>query len=101
MIGGAVGFVTGLAGFLVLKRFAHTVVRKKRSAILLGALQPLIIILGLLCCAFLIPDQILFAGLSTAAIIMGGSIINTIKRIPDEKRSVYGSVEREKEADIQ
>lgn len=98
MIGGAVGIATGLTGFLVLKKFAYTVVLRKRSAVLFGIIQPLLIISGLLCCAVFVPGQILHAGLGTALVIIAGSIITTVKNIV--VCPAVGSEKSVKEGDI-
>lgn len=97
MIGGAVGLVTGLSGFLLLKKFVYAVVSREKATVLLGMIQPLLIIFGLMCCAFLIPEQIYLAGLGTAAVIIAGTIISTIRSICANKRPVEKPKERETE----
>ena len=59
---------------------------KNKPALLFGILQPLIIIAVLICCAFFIVDQILFAGLAISSVIMGGSVITAVKSTVDRKR---------------
>ena len=98
MVGGAVGIVTGLIGFIILKKFVHKVTNGDKKAVLLGIVQPFLIIMSLLCCSLLIPDQIFQAGSAAAAVIITGTIISAVRSIRYNRRPEAVSEIAEKEA---
>lgn len=98
MLGGAIGLIIGFIGFLTLKGFVVAAMDGKKSFALFAVIQPLVLISGLICCAFLLPSQLHWAGISMAAALMFAAVFNTVQHIRKDNVPSMGKDDRENEA---
>ena len=92
MAGMLIGVVFGAISLYLLIKFVTALTGQGKIPVLMAALQPVCIIAGLLLTAFLFPDQLIWAGIGMAAVLILGAIIMAAvhikrKRVEDRKEA--------------
>ena len=94
MIGAAVGTVCGVGLLLSLMQIVDAVCTGRKIPLLYAALQPLLMLAGLLPCALFVPGQLLFAGTAMAAVLIFGAVARGLWRLYGARK---GRTEQRKE----
>ena len=92
MAGMLIGAVFGAISLYLLIKFVTALTGQGKIPVLMVALQPVCIIAGLLLTAFLFPDQLIWAGIGMASVLILGAIIMAAvhikrKRVEDRKEA--------------
>ena len=95
MIGVAFGLVSGALMLFCLIRIADAVGRARKIPVLYAVLQPLLILAGLLPCAFIAPHQLVWDGTAMVAVVVLGAVAKIVELRRRARQTAAGNEEKE------
>ena len=85
MAGALIGVVFGAVSLYLLIKFITALTGQGKIPVLMAAMRPVCIIAGLLLTAFVFPDQLIWAGIGMAAVLILGALVATVVRMKRKK----------------